>query len=74
MRANISTITETTAEPPARRCLSEREAAAWLGIGYSTLRELRAVGAGPIARRPTARRIVYHPAMLEAWLAARPRR
>lgn len=49
------------------------DAALRVGLSVSTLNKLRLSGGGPIFLK-LGRRVVYHPADLEAWLATKRRR
>jgi predicted DNA-binding transcriptional regulator AlpA len=52
--------------------LSEREAAARVGLSPRTLENYRTSGTGP-AFCKLGRRVLYRPADLDAWIAARVR-
>jgi predicted DNA-binding transcriptional regulator AlpA len=52
---------------------SVAEAASRTGLSVSTLNKLRVFGGGPTFVK-LGRRVVYDPADLDAWLAARKRR
>jgi predicted DNA-binding transcriptional regulator AlpA len=73
MTTTRSTQPEGPGEP--RRLLSVREAAARLGLSKSTLDKARVRGgtdAPPFIR--LFGRVLYDPAMLDAWVASRVRR
>jgi predicted DNA-binding transcriptional regulator AlpA len=53
--------------------LSTPQAAAYIGLGASTLEKWRVFGTGPKFIRLGTRRVGYHRRDLDAWLAARPR-
>lgn len=57
---------------PTRR-LRTRDAAAYLGLGKSTLEKLRLTGLGPVYAKAGPRVVVYDVADLDAWLASRRR-
>ncbi len=57
---------------PHRRKLSTAEAAAYLGLGKSTLDKLRISGGGPIYST-LMRRVLYDPADLDTWFAKHKR-
>ncbi|WP_166299574.1 helix-turn-helix transcriptional regulator [Bradyrhizobium sp. 2S1] len=52
--------------------LSQRDAAACLGLSPRTLERYRCTGFGPPYRKHGSR-VLYHPADIEAWSAARVR-
>jgi len=54
--------------------LTTDQAAAQLALGRSTLEKWRCTGAGPKFIKLGLRRVGYHRADLEAWVASRPRR
>jgi predicted DNA-binding transcriptional regulator AlpA len=56
----------------SRKKLSTYEAAAYLGLGKSTLDKMRVTGIGP-AFIKIGKRVVYDPADLEAWSAQHKR-
>ena len=51
--------------------LDVRGAAAYLGIGESSLNKMRMTGDGPRFVRAGARRVLYRVAALDEWLEAR---
>jgi predicted DNA-binding transcriptional regulator AlpA len=55
-----------------RKKLPTPEAAAYLGLGKSTLDKLRLTGGGPVFIK-IGKRVVYDPADLDAWFAAHKR-
>ena len=57
----------------ARRYLDTRQAAAYLGIGASTLNRMRVSGEGPRYSK-LGRRVVYDAADLDKWVEERKRR
>ncbi|ANY78466.1 hypothetical protein BB934_09675 [Microvirga ossetica] len=61
-----------TSETYFRKKLSTLEAAAYLGLGKSTLDKLRLTGGGP-AYSQLGKRVVYDPSDLEAWFAQHKR-
>src|SRR5215469_12619556 len=56
------------------RRLNTIDAAAYLGIGASTLTKLRLTGGGPIFLKITRRRVVYDIRDLDQWADSRRRR
>ena len=48
-------------------------AAAYVALGPSTLEKMRCAGTGPKFLRLGARRVGYHKADLDEWVASRPR-
>ncbi len=54
--------------------LTTGQAAAHLALGRSTLEKWRCAGTGPKFLRLGMRRVVYHIADLNEWIASRPRR
>ena len=61
-----------TARSPLRRRLTEREAAAELGISFRTLQQWRVRGIGPVFLK-LGRAVRYDAEALETWLAQQVR-
>jgi predicted DNA-binding transcriptional regulator AlpA len=62
----------TVAIDPGARCLSARKAAAYLGLGYSTLFELRKKDPSfPAPVRLSANRVVYLREEIDAYIEAK---
>ena len=53
--------------------LTTNQAAAHLALGSSTLEKWRCAGTGPKFLRLGMRRVGYHKADLDEWIASRPR-
>ena len=62
----------TQAIDHARKKLRTAEAAAYCGLGISTLEKLRVFGGGP-AYFKLGKAVVYDPADLDAWMTANRR-
>lgn len=60
-----------TADLAGLRVISERQAAAVLGLSTATMERLRATGTGPRAVRLTERRLGYRVCDLAAWIEER---
>lgn len=65
-------MTDLSIVSTARRRMKTKEAAAFLGLGESTLEKFRHYGGGPVYEK-LGRSVVYDVNDLERWAAARKR-